>query len=93
MSDPDRTSINVSLPGSMRKWVVEQVSEGGYGTVSEYIRDLVRDAQRGQVRAETEKLLVDSLTSPSSEMTDSDWSDLRARARKADSAARKRRSR
>ena len=86
----DRTSINVSLPGSMRKWVVEQVSEGGYGTVSEYIRDLVRDAQRDQTMRETERLLVDSLSSPSSEMKQADWKDLRNRARRADSAARKR---
>jgi antitoxin ParD1/3/4 len=89
----ERTSINVSRPGSMRRWVVEQVSEGGYGTVSEYIRDLVRDARREQARVETEKLLVESLASESSEMTDDDWKVLRARARKADSAARKRRPR
>lgn len=86
----DRTSINVSLPGSMRRWVVEQVSEGGYGTVSEYIRDLVRDAQREQTKLETEQLLVESLSSPSSEMTAANWKDLKGRARRADSAARKR---
>ena len=82
--------MNVSLPASMRKWVVEQVSESGYGTVSEYFRELVRDDQRVQAHAATETLLAESLASPSSEMTGADWKALRARARRADSAARKR---
>ena len=77
----------------MRKWVVEQVSEAGYGTVSEYIRDLVRDAQRDKTRAAIEKTLAESLASPSSEMTDADWTSLRKRARSADSAAKKRAAR
>lgn len=89
----ERSSINVSLPSSMRKWVVEQVSEGGYGTVSEYIRDLVRDARREHVRVETERVLVESLASPSSEMTEEDWKELRRRAGRADAAARSRKSR
>jgi antitoxin ParD1/3/4 len=93
MSDADPKSINVSLPAPMRKWVVEQVSESGYGTVSEYIRDLVRDAQREQVRAKTESFLVECLESPSAEMTQADWRALRARARKTDAAARRRRGR
>ena len=89
----DRTSMNISLPGTMRKWVAEQVSEGGYGTVSEYFRELVRDAQRERARLETEKLLAAALSSPASEMTDAEWKGLRARARQADAAARKRRAR
>lgn len=86
----ERTSMNVSLPGDMRKWVVEQVSEGGYGTVSEFFRELVRREQRERAALETEKLLAASLASPSSEMTDADWKGLRRRARQADAAARKR---
>ena len=74
----------------MRKWVVEQVSEAGYGTVSEYFRELVRDDQREQARAATEKLLAESLASPSSEMVFKEWKALRDRARRADSSARKR---
>ncbi len=86
----DRTSMNVSLPRPMRKWVADRVAEGGYGTVSEFFRELVREAQRQHARAEIEKALAESLASPASEMTESDWAQLRHRARKADAAARKR---
>ena len=86
----DRTSMNVSLPRSMRRWVADRVSEDGYGTASAYFRELVRDDQRERARLEVEKSLVEALAGPSSEMTDADWADLRRRARKADAAAKKR---
>ena len=30
----------------MRNWIDEQVRQGGYGTVSEYFRYLIRDEQK-----------------------------------------------
>jgi putative addiction module CopG family antidote len=40
------TSLNISLPETMRAWVEDKVAKGGYGTASELIRELIRDAQR-----------------------------------------------
>ena len=34
--------MNISLPESMRTYVEEQVASGGYGSASEYFRELVR---------------------------------------------------
>ena len=45
------STINISLPDSLKAFVDEQVSERGYGTSSEYVRELIRkDADRLQLR-------------------------------------------
>jgi len=36
------TTVNISLPDSMRDFINEQVEKGGYSTTSEYIRHLIR---------------------------------------------------
>ena len=41
-----RTTINISLPESMRIFVDGRVSDADYGSVSEYFRELVRMDQR-----------------------------------------------
>jgi antitoxin ParD1/3/4 len=40
------TTMNVSLPDEMKAFVEEQVQRGGYSTASEYLRELIRDAQK-----------------------------------------------
>ena len=39
------STMNVSLPESLREFIDEQVTERGYGTTSEYVRDLIRREQ------------------------------------------------
>ena len=58
-------TMNISLPDSLRSFVDKQVSERGYGTSSEYVRELIR---RDQDRQHLRELLLEgaasSLTSP-----------------------------
>ena len=35
--------MNISLPDSLKSFVDQQVTDRGYGTSSEYVRDLVRE--------------------------------------------------
>ncbi|WP_200843688.1 ribbon-helix-helix domain-containing protein [Pantoea sp. 18069] len=43
--------MNISLPESLKSFVDEQVSQRGYGTSSEYVRELIRkDQDRLQLR-------------------------------------------
>ena len=45
-------TMNISLPETLKSFVDAQVSDRGYGTSSEYVRDLIReDAQRERFRA------------------------------------------
>jgi antitoxin ParD1/3/4 len=74
------TDINISLPESMREFVEQQVAQGGYGTVSEYLLALVRDAQKRTAQERLEALLLEGLESgPATEMTDDDWDEMRRR--------------
>ena len=45
------STMNISLPDSLKSFVDEQVSERGYGTSSEYVRELMRaDQDHRQLR-------------------------------------------
>ncbi len=73
------TSMNISLPEPLKLFVEEQVNKGGYSTASEYLRELIRDAQRRRDRQQLDAKLLDGLQSPSSAMTAEDWRSLRER--------------
>lgn len=53
--------MNISLPGPLKTFVDEQVASGGYGTSSEYVRELIR---RDQDRKQLRGLLLDGAASP-----------------------------
>jgi len=42
------TTMNISLPDSLKAFVDQQVSERGFGTSSEYVRELIRREQDRQ---------------------------------------------
>lgn len=43
--------ITISVPEAMNRYVKARISEGQYGNVSEFFRDLVRRDQERQARA------------------------------------------
>ncbi len=57
------TSMNISLPESMKVFIETEVSSGGYGTVSEYFRELVREAKKRKAEERLETLLREALDS------------------------------
>jgi antitoxin ParD1/3/4 len=73
------TSMNISLREPLKVFVEEQVSKGGYSTASEYLRELIREAQRRSERQELEGKLLAGLRTPTSEMTADEWAALRER--------------
>jgi antitoxin ParD1/3/4 len=75
------TTMNISLPDALRAFVDEQVADRGYGTSSEYVRELIRmDQDRQRLRG----LLLDGAASPPTAPADSDYFDnLRRRATRA----------
>jgi antitoxin ParD1/3/4 len=75
-------TMNVALPESMKDFVHEQVASGGYTSASEYVRELIREAQRRKgAEEDLEALLLEGLNSgPATEMTDDDWQELRRRS-------------
>jgi len=57
------TTVNISLPESMKAKVEEAVASEGYGNTSEFFRDLVRNYFKNQREARLEALLIEGLRS------------------------------
>ena len=74
------STMNISLPERLKSFVDEQVSSRGYGTSSEYVRELIR---RDQDRQRLRGLLLDGAASAPASTTERAWLDrLRERARR-----------
>lgn len=56
-------TMNVALPESMKHFVQERVSEGGYSSVSEYVRELIRADQKRRTEERIDALLLEGLDS------------------------------
>ena len=72
--------MNISLPDALKSFVDEQVTERGYSTSSEYVRELIRkDQDRLQLRG----LMLAGASSAQGVTADATYfSDLRALASK-----------
>jgi antitoxin ParD1/3/4 len=71
----------VSLPEAMKAFVDEQIAARGYGTSSEYVRDLIcRDKQGLELRS---LLLQGGLSAPTAEVDQTYFGGLRERVRVA----------
>jgi antitoxin ParD1/3/4 len=77
------TTISISLPESMKKFVEEQAAQEGYGTVSEYLRAVIRDLQdRKTKKEELDAQLLEGLRSPTVRMTGKRWDELEQKVKK-----------
>ena len=73
--------MNISLPSSLKAFVDEQASERGYGTSSEYVRELIRkDQDRQRLRG---LLLAGAASAPAEPADAAYFEGLRERVRKA----------
>lgn len=73
------STMNISLPEALKSFVDAQVSLRGYGTSSEYVRELIR---KEQDRLQLRGLLLDGAASAPTEPVDECfYQGLRARAR------------
>jgi antitoxin ParD1/3/4 len=73
-------SMNISLPEPLKQFVDRQIAQGRYGSVSEYVRELIRADEKRKAEEQLEALLLEGLNSPESELTSGDWSAIRKEA-------------
>lgn len=59
------TTMNISLPETMKTFVEERLTSDGYGTASEYVRELIREDQKKREEEKLERLLLSRLESES----------------------------
>jgi len=81
------STMNISLPDTLKSFVDEQVSQRGYGTSSEYVRELIRrDQDRLQLR---NLLLAGASSAPTAPVNQTYFEGLRERVRGAAKVASK----
>lgn len=72
-------TMNISLPDPLKAFVEQQVAQRGYGTSSEYVRELIR---KDQDRTTLRSLILEGAASAPAEPADEAYFDrLRARIR------------
>ncbi len=77
-------TMNVSFPDTLKSFVDQQVASRGYGTSSEYVRELIR---RDRDRQRLRDLLLDGADSPPASGADgARFARLRERVRRRTTA-------
>lgn len=80
------TTMNISLPDELKRFVDDQVSSRGFGTSSEYVRELLR---REQDRQQLRQLVLDGIASGRGGVADAKYfQSLRDRIAKRPGAAK-----
>ena len=76
-------TMNISLPDQLKEFVDNQVGSGRYSSVSEYVRDLIREDEKRKAQEKLEALLMEGIQSGvPTEITRQDWVDIRREALK-----------
>ncbi len=79
----NRETMTISLPPEMREWIDRLVESGGYASVSEYLRELVRVDSRKRLQDEVSQILLDSISSgPGKPITPEFWDSIRSDVRR-----------
>jgi antitoxin ParD1/3/4 len=75
------TTMNISLPEEMKTFIEAQMATEGFASASEYLRTLIREAQKRQAKQSLEEKFREALESgPATPMTKEDWAALRREA-------------
>ena len=73
-------SMNISLPEPLKQFVDGQIAAGRYSSVSEYVRELIREDEKRKAEERLEALLLEGLHGEEAELTRADWQDIRKEA-------------
>ena len=80
------STLSISLPDALKKFVEDQVAAGDYSTPSDYVGALIEDARMRAARQAIDDRLLQALESgPTTPMTRADWDDLEQRVRDRES--------
>jgi len=76
------STVTISLPESLKRFVENEVAAAGYGNVSEYFRALLREAQARNLREALDGQLLAVLAVPAADTDRGFWRQLRTEARR-----------
>jgi antitoxin ParD1/3/4 len=75
------TTMNISLPDTMKSFVENTIVTEGYGTASEYVRELIRADQKRKEQEKLEQVLLKALEGEPAELNEEVWSNLKNKVR------------
>ena len=77
-------TMNISLPDELKAFVEDEATKRGFGTVSEYMRAIIREQKERQDEHERlDALLLEGLDSgPATPLTQKDWEHIRREGKK-----------
>ena len=76
-------TMNIALPETLKSFVKNRVTDGGFGTASEYIRELIRADQKQLAKQQLESEILRGIASGEARaITKSDWQRLHAKVSK-----------
>ncbi|MGX9191340.1 type II toxin-antitoxin system ParD family antitoxin [Stenotrophomonas sp. Ker107b] len=71
-------TMNISLTDPLKQFVDEEVTQGGYSSTSDYVRDLIRQRQRQKAEELLRRLIAEGLASgPSVPVTPATFERMR----------------
>ena len=73
-------TMNISLPDPLKDFVDGQITSGRYSSVSEYVRELIRQDEKRKAEERFEAMLLEGLASPETALTRRDFEDIRKEA-------------
>lgn len=74
------STMNISLPDSLKEFVEEQVQAGGYTGTSDYIRELIRERRKAVAEDFLRGLIAEGMASgPTQPVTPEYWAEKRRR--------------
>ena len=74
-------TLNISLPEPLRTYIDHLVARGGYGTASEYVRELIRADHQRRSQDEIELMLLEGLDSEAVPLNDANRRAIRTEIR------------
>ena len=83
-------TMKIALPDELKEYVREGIGNGGYSSVSEYVRELIRNDRREQARRLLEGEVLKGLRSGEPvPMNKAEWAEIRAQVTKRHQKKRK----
>lgn len=71
-------TMNISLTDPLKQFVDDEVSQGGYSSTSDYVRDLIRQRQRQKAEELLRRLIAEGMASgPSVPVTSTTFERMR----------------
>lgn len=75
-------TMNISLPEAMKGFIDTQLKTGGYGSTSEYVRELIRKDQIAKAEARLRDMILEGINSGPAIVVDANYfTELKARVK------------